>query len=75
MGQPGHGNASGSNDAQTPQCPSMSHIPVRLFSSPFVAYRNKNLGAHEMPLPHMLDRAHEGLQGESHEDIGFFIIL
>jgi hypothetical protein len=69
-GQPGHGDVVGGSDAQTPQCPSMSHIPVRLFSSLSVAQRTETPGAHETPPPHMLDHAHEGLQGESHEDIG-----
>ena len=67
-GQPSHGDVGGS-DAQTPQHPSTSHIPVRLFSSPSVAQRTENLGGHEMPPMHMLDHAHEGLQSESHEDI------
>jgi hypothetical protein len=35
-----------------------------------VAQRTETPGAHEMPPLHMLDHAHEGLQGESHEDIG-----
>jgi hypothetical protein len=43
---------------------------VRLFSSLSVAQRTETYGAHETPPPHMLDRAHEGLHGESHEDIG-----
>jgi hypothetical protein len=60
----------GGSDAQTPQHPSTSHILVRLFSSPFVAQRTKTPGAHETPPPHTLDHACDGLQGESHEDIG-----
>jgi hypothetical protein len=43
---------------------------VRLFSSLSVAQRTETPGAHETPPPHMLDHAHDGLQGESHEDIG-----
>jgi hypothetical protein len=51
MGQPGHGDVVGGSDAQTPQHPSMSHIPVRLFSSPSVAQRTETPGAHETPPP------------------------
>jgi hypothetical protein len=69
-GQPSHGDFVGGSDAQTPQHPSTSHILMRLFASPFVAQRTKTSRAHETPPPHSLDRACEGLQGESHEDIG-----
>jgi hypothetical protein len=69
-GQPGHGDVAGSSDAQTPQHPSTSHIPTRLFSSLLWAQRTETPGAHETPPPHTLDHARDGLQGESHEDIG-----
>jgi hypothetical protein len=42
-----------------------------LFSSLFLAQRIETSGVHEMPPPHTLDHAHDGLQGESHEDIGY----
>jgi hypothetical protein len=35
-----------------------------------VAQRTETPAAHEMTPPHTLDRDHEGLQRESHEDIG-----
>jgi hypothetical protein len=69
-GQPGHGDAAGSSDAQTPQHPSMSHIPCEAIFLLSVAHRTETPGAHETPPPHMLDHARDGLQGESHEDIG-----
>jgi hypothetical protein len=67
--QPGHGEVTGGSGAQTPQHPSMSHTPPRLFVSLYVVQRTETPRAHGMPPPHTLDHAHEGLQGESHEDI------
>jgi len=64
------GDTTGGSDAQTPQRPNTSHILARLFASSSVSHRIETPRAHEMPPSHMLDHAHEGLQGESHEDIG-----
>jgi hypothetical protein len=69
--QPSHGDVVGGSDTQTPQHPIMRHIPARLFSSMSMAQRTKTPGAHETPPSHTLDHVHEGLHGESHEDIGF----
>jgi hypothetical protein len=74
-GQPGHGDVVGSSDAPTPQHPSMSHIPMRIFSSSSMAQRTETPGAHETPPPHMLDHAHDGLHGESHEDDSTGIVI
>jgi hypothetical protein len=48
----------------------MSHIPLRIFSSLFVAQMTATPRAHEMPPPFMPDRgARDGvLDGESHEE-------
>jgi hypothetical protein len=63
MGQTGHGDILGRNDAPTPQHPNMSHIHVRWFSSLFMALRTKTPRAHETPPPHMLDNSFDELQG------------
>jgi hypothetical protein len=68
---PSDGDIVGGSDAQTPQCPNMSHIPARIFASPYVAQSTETHRAHEIPPLHTLDHTREGLQGESHEDIGY----
>jgi len=66
------------NDAPTPQCPSMRHIPMRLFSSLHVA---NNLvtqtispfGAHDTPSQCMKKHEHDGGDDPIGESIDYFL--
>jgi hypothetical protein len=64
-----HGDVVGSSGEQTPQHPSMSHIPSRLFSSLSVAQMTATLGSHENPPLYMPEHGTcDGVDGESHEE-------